>query len=128
MHCKTSQREVSQLIAHFSLKERYTQIALAQLNQRHTEEQNNHRSLLQLISALEQQINSFDTIGLLSYLALSERRRKQSIYRRQILDLRVKAEESSLVQLQIIDDINKTNNLIIGLKKKIIKIKHYKHR
>lgn len=126
MHCKASLREVSQLIAHFSLKERYAQITLAQLNLRYREEQENHRSLLQLISALEQQILSFDVPGLMSYPELNERRRKQSIYRRQTLDIRVKAEESALVQVQIIEDINKTNCLITGLKKKIIKIEHYK--
>ncbi|GAA0341879.1 hypothetical protein L9H26_11705 [Morganella psychrotolerans] len=125
MRCKALQREVRQLIAHFSLKERYAEIALAQLNQRYREEQENHRSLLQLISALEQQILSFDITGMYTYLELNELRRKQSVYRRQILDIRVKAEESALAQVQIMDDINKTNTVIVVLKKKVIKITQY---
>ncbi|MCF1266421.1 hypothetical protein LH673_13555 [Morganella morganii] len=117
--------DLRQLIAHFSLKEHYAQATLAQLHQRYRQEQENKDKLLLLISGLVQQINEFECSGLLSYTALHERRRKQAIYRKQILDVRVRVDELSLQLEQISEDIDKNNKEINSLKKKIIKFEQY---
>lgn len=117
--------ELQQLIAHFSLKEHYAQAALAQLHQRYRQEQENKDKLQLLINGLEQQIHDFECRGLLSYTALHELRRKQAIYRKQILDVRVRVDELSLQLVQISDDIDKSNKEINILKKKIIKFEQY---
>ncbi|MDH0353783.1 hypothetical protein [Morganella sp. GD04133] len=124
----SSRNELQQLIAHFSLKERCVQAALAQLHQRYRQEQENKEKLLLLIKGLEQQIHEFECCGLLSYIALNERRRKQAIYRKQIPDIRVRVDESSLLLAKIADDIDKSNKTINNLKKKVIKFEQYSKR
>lgn len=124
----SSRNELQQLIAHFSLKEHYAQAALAQLHQRHRQEQENKDKLLQLINGLEQQIIDFGCRGLLSYTALNEHRRKQAIYRKHILDVRVRVDESSLLLAQIADDIAESHKMINSLKKKVIKFGLYSER
>ncbi|EPU3934061.1 hypothetical protein ACVWYD_000563 [Morganella morganii] len=121
----SSRNELQQLIAHFSLKEHCVQAALAQLHQRYRQEQENKEKLLLLIKGLEQQIHEFECCGLLSYIALNERRRKQAIYRKQIPDIRVRVDESSLLLAKIADDIDKSNKTINNLKKKVIKFEQY---
>nr|WP_242452337.1 hypothetical protein [Morganella morganii] len=116
---------MQQLVAHFSLKEHYAQAALAQLHQRRRQEQENKDKLLLLINGLEKQILDFECSGLLSYTELNELRRKQAIYRKQILDVRALADESSLQLVQISDAIDKSNKEIHSLKKKIIKFEQY---
>lgn len=120
--------ELQQLIAHFSLKEHYAQAALAQLHQHRRQAQEDKDKLYLLINGLEQQIHDFECCGLLSYTALHERRRKQAIYRRQILDVRIRVDELSLQLVQISDDIDKSNQEINSLKKKIIKFENYNEK
>lgn len=124
----SSRNELQQLIAHFSLKEYYAQAALAQLHQRHRQEQENKDKLLLLINGLEQQVIDFGCRGLLSYTELNERRRKQAIYRKHILDVRVRVDESSLLLAQIADDIAESHKMINSLKKKVIKFGLYSER
>lgn len=124
----SSHNELQQLIAHFSLKVHYAQAALAQLHRRYRQEQKNKDKLLLLINGLEQQISDFGCRGLLSYTALNERRRKQAIYRKQILDVRVRVDESSLQLEQIAADIAQRYKMINSLKKKVIKFGLYSER
>ena len=121
----SSRNDVRQLIAHFSLKERYAQIAQAQLHRYYRQEQENKDKLLILISGLERHIHNFECRGLLSYTELNERRRKQAIYRKQILDVRIRVDESSVQLSQILYEIEESNKTINSLKKKIIKFEQY---
>ena len=121
----SSRNDVRQLIAHFSLKERYAQIAQAQLHRYYRQEQENKDKLLILISGLERQIHDFECRGLLSYTELNERRRKQAIYRKQILDVRIRVDESSVQLSQFLYEIEESNKTINSLKKKIIKFEQY---
>ncbi|EMJ9773590.1 TPA: hypothetical protein KV183_002706 [Morganella morganii] len=127
-YLNSSRNELQQLIAHFSLKERCVQAALAQLHQRYRQEQENKEKLLLLIKGLEQQVHEFECCGLLSYIALNERRRKQAIYRKQIPDVRARVDEASIQLQQISDDIAESNKTINDLKKKIIKFEQYGER